>query len=210
MRKVADEGADEPALVDALVLEEALVLRRHERLLHVRRNVAQHHPDAALVLLEYLREALALAVEHHAGARQLHALELVVIGKVGERLVVEIDHVAEIDRRGLNLLVLAELPIGGRQIGKIDAAKGLVLASDRLRVFHGGRDQLIEIDVLDVEGLAHMRAARAQQLRHARHIGGTVEPGRNVLRRRRHLAERKRGGENLDEERFHWSWCKSA
>ena len=37
--EVADEGADQAALVDALVLVEALVLGREERLLHVLRNV---------------------------------------------------------------------------------------------------------------------------------------------------------------------------
>ena len=107
---------------------EALVLGRDERLLHVLGNVGEHHPDPALVLLEYLRKALALAVEHHARAGQLEALELVVIGQVGERLVVEIDHVGEIDRRRRHLLVLAELPVGGMQVGKIDAAECLALA----------------------------------------------------------------------------------
>ena len=48
-----------------------------------------------------------------------------------------------------------------------------------------------------------MRAARAQQLRHRGLIGDAIEMGRNRLRRRRHLTERKRGGEHLDEERFH-------
>jgi hypothetical protein len=40
------------------VLIEALVLRRHERLLHLLRNVGEHHPDPPLVLLEYLGKAL--------------------------------------------------------------------------------------------------------------------------------------------------------
>ena len=98
LRQVADEGADQAALVDALVLVEALVLGRDEGLLHVLRDVGERHPDAALVLLEHLGEALALAVEHDAGAGQLEALELVVVRQVGDRLVVEVDHVAEIDR----------------------------------------------------------------------------------------------------------------
>ena len=68
---------------------EALVLGRQERLLHVLRNVGERHPYAPLVLLEHLREAFALAVEHHARARQLEALELVVIGQIGGRLVVD-------------------------------------------------------------------------------------------------------------------------
>ena len=126
-----------------------------------------------------------------------------MIGQVGERLVVEIDHLGEVHGRGRHLLVLAELPIRGQQIGKIDAAERLALAGTRLRVVHRDRDQLVEFDVLDVEDLAHMRAARAQQLRNNTLIGHPVKPRRNRLRRRRHLTKRKRGGKNLDEERFH-------
>ena len=126
--EIGNEGADQPALVDAFVLVEALVLGRHERLLHMLGNVGEQHPDAALVLLEHLGKALALAVEHHARSRQLEALELGVIGQVGERLVVEIDHLAEVDRRRRHRLVLAELAVGGQQIGEIDAAEGLALA----------------------------------------------------------------------------------
>ena len=208
LREIADEGTDQAALVDPLVRIEALVLRRDEGLLHALRNVGQHHPHPALVLLEHLRKALALAVEHHAGAGQLDALELGVIGQVRDRLVVEIDHVGEIDRRGRHLLVLAELPVGSLQIGEIDAAEHLALARDRLRVLHGGRDQLVEIDVLDVEGLAHMRAARPQQRRHRALVGHPIEPGRNLIRRCRHLTECKRSRKNLDEESFHRNFQK--
>ena len=38
------------------------------------------------------------------------------------------------------------------------------VAGQRLRVVHRGVDQVVEIEVLDVEGLAHMRAARPQEL----------------------------------------------
>ena len=163
--KVADEGADQAALVDPLVLIEAPVLGRNEGFLHVLRNVGEHHPHAALILLEHLRETFALAVEHDAGAGQLQALELGVIGQVGDRLVVEIDHRAEIDGWLGNGLVLAKLPVGGLQIGKIDAAECLVLASGGLRIVQCGRDEFLEVDVLDVEGFAHMGAARAQEVR---------------------------------------------
>ena len=88
-------------------------------------------------------------------------LQLAVIGQIGGRLVVEVDDVAEIDRRLGHLLVLAELPIGGVQVGEVEAAERLDLAGERLRVVERGGDELVEIDVLDVEGLAHMRAAGA-------------------------------------------------
>ena len=159
--------------------------------------------SAPLVLLEHLRETLALAVEHDAGAGQLEALELGVVGQVGGRLVVEIDHLAEIDGRHRHLLVLAKLPVGRLQIGKIDAAKRLVLAGDRLRIVHRGRDQIVEVDVLDVEGLAHVRAAGAQQPRDLLLIARAVELRLHRVRRGRHLTERKRHRKDLDEERFH-------
>ena len=184
------------------MLIEALVLRRHERLLHLLRNVGEHHPDPPLVLLEYLGKALPPPVQHHACAGKLEALELAVIGQVGERLVVEVDHLGEVDRWGRHLLVLAELPIRGQQIGKIDAAERLALAH-RLGVVHGGRDELVEVDILDVEGLAHMRAARTQQRRHLGLVRLPLEPGGNRLRRRRHLTKRKRSRKDLDEQRFH-------
>ena len=203
LREIADEGADQAALVDALVPVEALVFGRQERLLHVLGNVGEGNPFAPLVLLEHLREAFALAVEHHARARQLDALELGVIGQIGGRLVVVVDHLAEIDRRHRHLLVLAKLPIGGLQVGKIDAAKRLVLAAHRLRVVQRRGDQVVEVDVLDVERLAHMRAARAQQPRHLFLIPAAVKLRLHRVRRRRHLTECKRRGKYLDEETFH-------
>jgi hypothetical protein len=112
-------------------------------------------------------------------------------GQVGCCLVVEIDDVAEIDGRSNDRLVLAKLPIGGLQVGKIDAAERLALAD------------LLEIDVLDVEGLEHMRAARAQQQRDLRLILCAIEPGLHRTRSGRDLTERQCGGENLDEKRFH-------
>jgi hypothetical protein len=182
--EIADEGADQAPLIDPLMLMKAFVLGCDERLLHVLGDAGERDPHAALVLLEYLREALPLAVQHDARARELEAFELGVIGEVGGHLVVEIDDVAEIDRRHRDFLVLAELPIGREQIGEIDAVERLVL-TDRLRVVHGGRDELIEVDVLDVERLAHMRAARAQNLRDLLLVLDAVELGFHRIRRGR-------------------------
>ena len=69
--KVADEGADQAALVNPLVLIKAVVLGRDECLLHVLRDVCEWNPDPPLVLLEHLREGFAPAVEHDARARKL-------------------------------------------------------------------------------------------------------------------------------------------
>src|SRR5262249_15522724 len=138
--EIADEGADQAALVDPLVLIEAFVLGRKKSLLHVLGNVSEWNPDPPLVLLEYLREAFALAVEHDARAGKLEALELGVSGQIGSSFVEEVDECAGVDRRRRNVLVLAELPVGGLQIGKIDPSEHLVLASNRLGVVHGGCD----------------------------------------------------------------------
>src|SRR3954447_20817498 len=126
-----------------------------------------------------------------------------MIGQVGDRLVVVVDDLAEIDRGHRHLLVLAELTVGRLQIGKIDAAKCLVLAGHRLRIVHRRGDELIEIDVLDVEGLAHVRAARAQQPCHLFLIAGAVELRLHRVGCGGDLTERKRQGKDFDEQRFH-------
>src|SRR5262245_37771103 len=110
-REIADEGADQAALVDALVLIKAPVLGRDNSLLHVLWEISEHHPYPPLVLLEHLGKAFSLAVEHDARARKLHTLELGMIRKVGSRLVVKVDDIAEINGRRRDFLALAELPI---------------------------------------------------------------------------------------------------
>src|SRR6266436_2912258 len=65
------------------MLIEALVLGREKRLLHVLRNLGERHPHPPLVLLEHLRKAFPLAVEHDACPRQLHTLELGVVRQIG-------------------------------------------------------------------------------------------------------------------------------
>src|SRR5262249_17215955 len=187
----------------ALVLIEASVLGREKSLLHLLRDVGERHPDPPLVLLEYLGETFPPPVEYDARAGQPHALELGVIGQIGSRLVVEIDHVAEIHRRYGDGLVLAELAVCGLQIGEIDAVKSLVLAGNGLWVVYGGGDEVLEVDVLDVEGLTHVGAAPAQELRHELLIPSAVEARLHLIRRSRDLTERQRGRKDLDQDRFH-------
>ena len=143
-----DEGADQAALVDPVVLVEAFVLGREEGFLHVLGDIGERNPHSALVLLEDFGERPTVAVEEDAGTRKLHAFELGMVGQISCRLVVEIDNVTEIDRQHHDLLVLAELPICHLQIGKIDPAKHRILA-DGLRIVQGGCDQLIEISGAD-------------------------------------------------------------
>src|SRR5262245_52674424 len=49
LSEVADEGADQAALVDPLVLVEALVLGGDEGVAHLLRDVGERYPDPALV-----------------------------------------------------------------------------------------------------------------------------------------------------------------
>src|SRR5262249_18965456 len=81
--EIADEGADQAALLAPFMVVEGFSLGREKSFLHVRGDVGEWTPPPPLVLLEYLREAFALAVEHDARARKLEALELGVIGQVG-------------------------------------------------------------------------------------------------------------------------------
>ena len=64
----------------------------------------------------------------------LRALEPRLVGQIGGGVVVELDHLAEVDDRIGDGLVLAELMIGGVEVGEIDAVKGLDVAADRLRI----------------------------------------------------------------------------
>ncbi len=55
---------------------------------------------------------------------------------------------------GLSIgLVLAELVVGGVEVGEIDAVESLDVGADRLRIVERGGDQVVEIDRFDVERL---------------------------------------------------------
>jgi hypothetical protein len=116
------------------------------------------------------------------GENRLEAKELGVIRQIGDRLVVEVDHFAKVDDRIGDLLVVAELPISDLHIGKIDAAERLELAAQRLRVVERRSDELVEVDVLDIERLSHMRAAGLQQPDDLRLVTRAVEPGLQRIR----------------------------
>ena len=89
------------------------------------------------------------------------------------------------------------------EVAKVQAPERLDLRGERLRVLERGGDEVVEIDVLDVEGLAHMGAAGLQQLGDLLLVLRAVELGLDRLRRGRDLTERQRGREHLDEKRFH-------
>src|SRR5262249_47350560 len=164
--EIADESANQAALVDSLMLVEAPVLRCEKCLLDVLGNVAERHPYPSLILFEHLRKAFAAPVEHDARAGKFNPLELRMIRKIGGGLLKKSNTCPGVPRRHGDFLVLAELPVCRLQVGKIDAVKSLVLARDRLWVVHGSRDEILDVDVLNVECLTHVRAARAQQLCH--------------------------------------------
>ncbi len=201
--KITDKGANDAALVDTLVGIEAFVLGGEKRLLHVVGNVGERNPDPALVLLEHFRKAMALAVEHETGTWQLEPSKLGMIRQVCDRLIIEIDHRSEVDGGGGNLFVLAELPIGGQQIGEIEPAQCLDFAGEHLRVIERGGNELVEVDVLDIEGFAHMGAARRQEADDLLLVLLTIELGFHRFRRSCDLTKRQRGRKNFDEKRFH-------
>ena len=122
--KIADEGADDAALVDTVMLEETPVLGGDERLLHQVRNLGERDPDPPIARLEYVGEIGSFAVKHRAHARQLAALEPRLVREIGSRVVIELDDLANIDDRLVDALILAELVISGVQVGEIDAVKG--------------------------------------------------------------------------------------
>ena len=82
LREVADEGADQSALVDAGVLEETLVLGGDESVAHRFRDIRKLDPDAAIVRRVNLGKALALVVEDYAGDRKPELLKLRRVGQI--------------------------------------------------------------------------------------------------------------------------------
>ena len=68
----------------------------------------------------------------------------------------------ELAPSGISVNAIACGVIDTRMNGCFDAAERADFASDGLRIGHCGVDQRVEIEILDVERLAHMRAAGAQ------------------------------------------------
>ena len=164
---------------------------------------ARRREDAAAVLLVDLREALALAVEDQAQARQARALQRRVVRQVRDRLVVVGDHLAEPHGRVLDRLVLAELLVDGVQLAEVEALEGLGLAGDGLRVLHRGGDEVVDVDVLDAEGRRHVGAAGLEEARHLPLVPLGVVGGPDGVRLDGDLAQGERGREDLDEDGAH-------
>ena len=182
---------------------EAFVFGGDEGFLHAFRNIGQRHPDAAVVSVEHFGEALALAVENGVSARRPQRLEFGIVRQIDQRLVVEFDHLAEIDRRIRHRLVLAELLVGGEQVIEVEALERLDVAGDGLGIVHRGRDQVVELDVLDIERLAHVGTALTQHLRYRFAVRDRIEMRFDLVGGRRHLAQGQRGREHLDQDRVH-------
>ena len=124
-------------------------------------------------------------------------------GRSAARVIVKIDHLTEIDDRLVDILVLAELVIGGIQVGEVQPVEGLDVGTHRGRIVERGRYEFVDIDRFDVEGLLHVRAAVAKKLHHLRLILRRIEMRLHRLGLGRDLAQRQRGGENLDQNGVH-------
>ncbi|MGY4573868.1 hypothetical protein ACVWY5_006938 [Bradyrhizobium sp. USDA 3256] len=143
VREVADEGADQSALVNAGVLEEALVLGGDKCIAHCFRDIRKLDPDAAIVRDVNLSKTLAPAVEDYAGARKPEVLKLRDVGQILDRAVVESDDLTKIDRRFFHFFDLAELPVGHVEVGQLQSFECLDLAAQCLLVVHGGGNQIV-------------------------------------------------------------------
>ena len=126
-----------------------------------------------------------------------------MVGQIGCGVVEELDHLAEIDHRIADILVLAEPVIGDVQVGEIDAVKGLDAGAYRLLVVERGGNEFIDVDRFDIERPAHMGAPGAQRLDHLVLVGHGIEMGLHCLRLSHHFAQRERGRKNLDEDQVH-------
>ncbi len=154
--------------------------------------------------LEHFGVTFALAVHHLIGAGGFQAFHLGFGRQIGQRLVVERDDFAEIDRRVGDLLALAELAVGEKQVVEVDALERL--SPPRRSPF--GSSIAVEIRSSRLtssmsNALRMLRAAVAQALRHHLAVAHRVELGFDLVRLRRDLTHRQRGRENLDQNCVH-------
>src|SRR5260370_34572073 len=124
-------------------------------------------------------------------------------GKILNRAVVESDDLTKIDRRFFHFVDLAELPVGHVEVGQLQSFECLDLAAQCLLVIHGSGNQIVQVDVLNVESLAHVGGAGTQKLRHHGAVTYRVKLRLHPIRPGGDLAEAKRRGEDLDENRVH-------
>ena len=89
------------------------------------------------------------------------------------------------------------------QVVEFQPAEAFDLVRAGPRVGHHGVDQVVEIDIFDVEGLAHIAAAVAQKLDDLGLVRNGVEFGFDRVRPGHDLAERNGRGKNLNEDGFH-------
>ena len=149
------------------------------------------------------QELAALVVEDDAGTGKPKLLELHGVGQILDRAVVESDDLTKIDRRFFHFVDLAELPVGHVEVGQLQSFERLDLAAQCLLVIHGSGNQIVQVNVLDVESLAHVGAAGTQKLRHLGAVTYRIKLRLDSIRPGGDLAEGKRRGEDLDENRVH-------
>src|SRR5271169_2234332 len=135
-------------------------------------------------------------------ARQLLALQDRRVGQVGCSTVVKVDDCADVDDWADDRLVLAELVIGGLEVGEINAVKRLDVARG-FWIVHRCGYQVVEIYGLDVEGLLHLCAAVPQELDDPGLVLRRVEMRLYSLRLGYNLAQSEGGRKNLYEKGFH-------
>src|SRR5262249_11482081 len=102
-----------------------------------------------------------------------------------------------------DVLVLAELAIDHDYVLKLEAVQRLDLRGDGARVVHRGLDQVVDIDRLDVEGLAHMGAAVPHDAGDLDCVVHRVEPGVDRVGACGHLTKRQECRQDLDEKHIH-------
>ena len=156
-----------------------------------------------MIRLVYFGKALTICIEYDAGTRQPQALQLRVLRELSERLIVELNDLANVDERILDALIFTELAVCRVQVAEVYPSELLDLAGHRLRIIHCGRDKLIEVDILDVKSLAHLRAPGPQELDDLSLILNRIELCFYGIRSGRNLAQGKRRSEDLDQDWIH-------
>src|SRR5262249_41951881 len=113
--EIADEGADDTALINAMMLKEVPILGGDKCSLHVIWNIVEANPNAPVAGREHLGVGLLLAIQYCAHAGQLPAFQRKRIRKFGGSVIEKVNYLAKINDRIGDILALtfAELLVGG-------------------------------------------------------------------------------------------------
>src|SRR5687767_2119474 len=126
----------------------------------------------------HLRKDILAPIQNCGSAREVEVTQHCGVRQVGQRSVVELDYLADIDWGIFDRFAVAVNSVCGMQIGKPEA---LELGRDRLWIVHDRRNEVVQVEIFYVEDLPKVGAALNQESSHDLLLMHWIEAGPNRL-----------------------------